>query len=543
MISSDAITKILGIEEKVILSPEDMAKNLKVTFFPILGKNINENVRSFSEVLKEAMLELGVKIFDYDDCLETVPLFKRFRRVVYIILNNVNFLIKKFTGLKNDEYYIPLSSIRRIIRKERLKKDFCVIALGELDADFLPMQFISSFKHNSIVHILQFPDDINQNTNFHQHYQKAMSLFSYHMANIVVSVDSDKWMLYNFNASHPIFKRDLKDFKDDILNSLIPKIYAPISPNKLSEFLIKSERFDVDEGLERAAINELKMGATLFDKTGLFPEGKKIKDLPFRDNFHKFIGKLHLDNRNGMSFGFIAKQIPTNLERLVPINENIKKISNGKDFYYDSDKQLSIILNMGELGIFSMRVPSVWVMTLRSGSNKTRFDAKSDTLKIGLSNGKMLMQFPRGVKINGDYKPSFDTKVILAHAVGNSIIASILDHFRKTSPFIQTFSNQGVSIVHWHGYMNSAILPLGLISYGHKNPHVACSSPQSAVYALEGKLEKFFEIFKTDLIYSGDIHVEPHHGINVSSPSSIDLANFILENPNSTELGNKFLIK
>ncbi len=546
MISKEAILEILGIKGNIRTSTLDMANDLKVTFFPKLGKNVTEDLISFSNDLKDTFITLGVKILEYEDCLENVSLYKRIRRVCLILIQNLRYYTFYFIKREKASFPIGLSALGRVVKRKRLKKGVSVIALGELDSDFLPMQFISSFKSNSVINILSFPVESYESSDFNTHYDKAMSLFAYHMANIIIGVSSKKWILYNFNASHPIFDR-FNNFTENVKQALIPKIYAPISPNLLSEFRIIGERFDPRDEINYPIVSDILALSRAFAQTSLFPEGKKINDLPFRDNFHKFIGKIHLDNRNGMSFGFISKQMPTSISRVNYMEKTINSEMSVSDFFYDTNQDLNIALNLnikGNKGRVFMKVPDVWVMTLRSGSDKTNFDADKDLLKIGLKNGEMYMQFPKGVKISGDYRPSFDTKVILAQAVGNSIIASIIKHINPVAKFVDVLEKKGISIVHWHGYLNPGVQINGLYNYGHENPHVACSSPQSAVYSLDGKLKNFFDHIESDNLLLGHVHIEPHHGINISHIDMLSLANDIIGSPNYyTSLGNEYLEK
>lgn len=542
MISQESIQKMLGIKGQVILSPDEMARDLKITFFPKIGKNIDSEVVSFSNEIKKAFSSLGVEILNYEDCLEFVYLHKRLKRVFFVAINNFKYL---FFPNKKELFYIPFSALKRVIKNKRLKKGISVIALGDLDSDLLPMQFITSFKNNSIINIVKFPVEEYEHSGFSKHYDNAMSLFSYHMANIIIGVSAKKWILYNFNASHPIFSR-LDDFEKNILQALIPKIYAPISPNLLSEFKILKEKFDPIDKVNISVVEDMKDLAKAFAKTRLFPDGKKINDLPFRDNFHKFIGKIHLDNRNGMSFGFISKQMPMVLSKIHNVNDDPNlNVAYNNNFFYDKDGKLNFVFDLNvkdKKGRFFMKVPDVWMMTLRSGSNKTDFNIDKDLLKIGLINGEMYMQFPKNVRFKGDYRPSFDTKVILAQAVGNGIIASIIKFIKNDVKFVDIVEKKGMSVVHWHGYINPKIQTLGLYSYGEKNPHVACSSPQSAIYSLEGKLDSFFKNIESVDSLLGHIHVEPHHGINVSHIDIISLINDIINKTNYTSLGNKYLI-
>lgn len=546
MISQEAIQKILGISEKVSMLPEEMVKEMKVTFYPIVGKGINKHVEDFDKRIKESLQRIGVEVVDYNKSLEHVPVGKRVNRVFKIVLNNLRYIISKILRLSGEYYYINLQSIKRIVRSQRLKKGVSVIVLGELEPDTLPMQFISSFKHNSIIHILEFPKNIKDSTVFEEHFDTAMSLFAYHMANIVIAVDADKWMVYNFNASHPIYRFDDNKFDEHIKYALIPKIVAPISPNKFSEFKISEQRFSTKDPVIANIIEDMSAGARLFSKTNLFPNGKKIDNLPFRDNFHKHIGKLHLDNRSGMSFGFISKQLPIKPVEIIRLDEVKKKyghfISDSSDYFVDSENNIHIIFDIPGKGSYSLQVPDVWILTLRSGSDKTHFNPSKDLLMLGLSSkGEMWMKFPEGVNIHEDYKPSFDTKVILAHAVGNAIIASILDKENPGSEFLSSITTDGISISHWHGYFREDLVPASCMVYGFKNLHVACSSPQSAIYALGGKLASFFENFSSLEKYNGDIHIEPHHGSNISYTSLTKLAEYLINNPEASKLGNIYL--
>jgi hypothetical protein len=181
-------------------------------------------------------------------------------------------------------------------------------------------------------------------------------------------------------------------------------------------------------------------------------------------------------------------------------------------------------------------------LSLRSGSNKTNFDPKTDVIKMGIKNGVMKIQLSKYIKeLSGDYKPSFDTKVILALAVGNAINASVSKLFNFSPEFVSNLETEGCSLSHWHGYFKQDLIPEHVYEYGRVNPHVACSSPQSAIYALDGKLKCFRTLLEENKTYIGDIHVEPHHGSNICYPKLVDLVNSILQNKEMVALGNKYL--
>ncbi len=537
MIDQETIQAILGIKEKVYTKPEEMADKMNITFFPYENGSVSPEILYFSEKLKKTFEELKVNIVDYDEALTAIPLYKVWKAVTKMLVNNLIYLFRNIFGLLQKNHYFNLTAIKYLFKRIKIKKGISVVVLGEQDESNLPMQYIYSFKDNSIITILDFPENITENSTFHEHFDTALSLFAHNMTNIVLGVDREKWLLYNFNASHPVFPVEA-NFKENVLHALIPKIVAPIRPYTLSEFQISKEHFSVDEYPKQ--IIDLVEGALIFDKTKLYPAGKKINDLPFRNDFYRWIGKLHLDNRNGMSYGFLAVQLPGKVSKLITEWEFEKEVSKkipGSYYRFNSALYVRVTLQDGN---YWLKVPDVWVLSQKSGSDKTHVNPQRDLIKLGLSNGKMILQTQYGSVIDNDYKTSFDTQVILAHSVGNAIIASILEHMNPNAEFLRRYTENGISISHWHGYIHPEHVQKGWCVHGISNPHVACSSPQSAIYALDGKLQSFEETMKNNTDYNGDIHVEPHHGTNICYTSIKELADYLVNNPNASVLGNSY---
>jgi hypothetical protein len=537
MIDQETIQAILGIKEKVYIKPEEMADKMNVTFFPYKSENVSKEVIYFADKLKETFKELNANVVEYDKALTTIPILKTWKAVMKMLLNNLIYVFRGIFGLSQKSHYFNITAIKYLFKRTKIKKGISAIVLGEQGDENLPMQYIYSFKDNSIVTILDFPKNISANSTFHEHFDTALSLFAYNMTNIVLGVDSEKWLLYNFNASHPVFPLE-KDFRENVLHSLVPKIVAPIRPYTLSEFLISKNHFDIKDCNKQ--VNDLVEGALIFDKTNLYPAGKKINDLPFRNDFYRWIGKLHLDNRNGMSYGFLAVQLPGEVSKLI-LEEEFESMIGEKTqnlyFTYRSNLYIKIKLNNSR---YWLKVPEVWVLSQKSGSDKTHVNPKRDLIKLGLSNGKMILETQYGSVIDNDYKTSFDTQVILSHAVGNAIIASIINHTNSDSEFVKRYLKDGVSISHWHGYIHPDHVQKGWYIHGITNPHVACSSPQSAIYALQGKLESFLESITKNTDFRGDIHVEPHHGTNICYTSTKELAEYLVNNPKASVLGNSY---
>ena len=537
--NKETIQKILGIAEKTYIKPEEMADKLNITFYPYDETKQSANVLKFRQKLEQAFIDLKVNIVPFEESLHTIPLYKSIIRALKILLNNLLFYIDKVLYRDSGRFLINAGVLKNTFKRTRIKKGISVVATGDYEGGQLPIDITSSFTETSIVTISDAPNDVDENSSFSKHFDTAMSFFSKQMTNIAIAIKGDKWILYNFNASHPTY--DINgDIKNEVLHALIPKIYAPIRPHKFTEFVIKKDGFDINDDFHKKAVADMVESGAVLEKTNLYPKGKSLDDLPFRNKYYRWIGKIHLDNRNGMSYGFLARVLPTKLETPIPVDQFPRKVELNPDGYFMDNGDLYVSVDAKGQN-FYLKVPEVWVVSQRSGCDKTNINPNKDLLKLGLKNGQMYVQAPKGLKITGGYRPSFDTKVILAHAVGSAIVASVLKYMNPESLYAKKISEEGIAICHWHGYINPSYYPDNYLIYGLNNPHVACFTPQAALYALDGKLNSFLKDLDLADTYTGDIHIEPHHGTNICFSSLNDFGNFILSSPEISSLGNKYL--
>jgi len=483
-LSKEAIQKILGIKEKVYLEPKEMAKHLTVSFLPS-NISLSPILDRFIKKLKRSLIHWGVKIVPYE----------------------------------------------KILTKTNRIKEGVVVFTPPIEGDYLPINYVTSFTSNQIITIIEKPPFIKNHISFDKHIEIAMKLFAWHMSNLIISVDKESWRIYNFNASFPTYKYD-ENFDKNILYGLISKIATPIRPLRLSEFIIKrKKRLEIDKEI----LEDFVEGSILLGRTGLFPSLIEIDKLRFRNYLHKLIASQYLDKRSGLSYGFLARQLPIKLPLLISLDK-IKKDINFKNDYFVKKGKIFIVLKINRKK-FCMCVPRIWVFTTRSGCKKTELIPERDLCKIGLFNGQLIMEVPENIDYLSDYKPSFDTRVILAHAIANVIFGAVLKYFRPDNPFSQRLEENGMAIVHWHGYIRNKFIPVGYWEYGRDNPAVSCSSPQTAIYAFRGKHRAVEESLSKGIEYLGDIHVEPQHGVNVTWDSIRNLAFFLLSDSRISKLG------
>jgi len=538
----ETIKIILGINRRVDLTPSEMTKNLKVTFFPH-NNYIDKEIISFGNKLEATFKELGVKVIPYNNVLKT-PSFKNIFKRVFLFFSIYKRVVNSLT-IKENQVDFKKTYYRKFwafVFEKKIRRDIAIISLGEGKEGNLPIDYTTSFKENPIVTILQKNDKINESGSFQEHMENALNLFTWNMTNLAVCVDKNSWTVYSFNLSYPNFSID-KDFKKNVLNSLITKIAAPVVPPYLSEFVVQKNDFDVDDTKYKPSLDDLVKSGPLLEKTGLYPAGRKIDSLKFKNYFYRWVGAIHLDERNGMSYGFVARQLPTKIPK-AELLENVKdkeladKIRGKEIVEHNSNFFVKILAQGKELVV---EVPEVWVLTSRSGANKTKLDPKKDIIKMGLKNGQMFLSLPKGFESADDYRPSFDTKVILAHAVSNAIFAGVLSYFKPESSFPKILQNSGFGLAHWHGYIDPKYIPRGWVIYGQGNPSVSCSSPQTAVYAFYGKENGIINnVLENNEDYKGDIHIEPHHGTNMTFSTLLELADFLLSNKDISKLGSEY---
>jgi hypothetical protein len=117
----------------------------------------------------------------------------------------------------------------------------------------------------------------------------------------------------------------------------------------------------------------------------------------------------------------------------------------------------------------------------------------------------------------------------MSHALGNAFVGSLLARLQPDAKFLRLLRSGGLGIAHWHGYLPTEKHPPGYAVYGKDNVPFACSTPQSAILALECKLAAFQQQFVSTSDYEGDIHVEPHHGTNMACETLGSMADWLLQ--------------
>jgi len=459
------------------LSANGMADELKVTFYPPHERS--SLLDGFARRLRSALVDVGAEVIPYEDAL------------------------------------IPSSD-------GKIKPGLVVVEQGEGDDDDLAMLHLTSLHENPLVSVQEGPCPVPQKvkSSSQARLDAIMNLLTYNLTHIPIFVNENSWLPCSATGSLTEFERG-NGFEEDVLEYFVPKVSAQVVPPKQFGIDFREDALNVEDEDYQEFIDDFLSSASVWKRSGLMLAHTALDDLSYRDRLHRRLARLYVNQRSGMSYGFVARQLPVSVEPAVR-KENKAALAerdwDSEPAQIINDELYARVFAAGEEWI--VNVPDVWVLSTRSGCEKTNLDAERDIVRMGLSKGRILFDIPEGVDTS-DVRPSYDTLAILAHSAGNAIAASILLARDSEAAFPKKLAETGASVSHWHGYPNDGEKPEGYFTHGRSNPPVSCSTPQSAVYALTGKLTAVDESIREGKPYWGDVHIEPYHGTNVTGAMSL----------------------
>ncbi|NEP18379.1 MAG: non-ribosomal peptide synthase, partial [Leptolyngbya sp. SIO4C1] len=301
----------------------------------------------------------------------------------------------------------------------------------------------------------------------------------------------------NMNLSDAVFPRS--QIETFVNKSLIPKVFVPILPLPLS-------RFELGQYAPQAsdyAARLVKLGQALAE-TGLFPPGFQLAQVIPRRSYRDIVDLL-VNGRTGVSYGFVAYLEPPQYLGEIEISaadwagltavegysaEELRQNAQGRRY-------LRLVGETGEAGDRYRQIPDVWLVSSRSGANKTDLDQSRDVLRVGLTT-QLILQLPAGLAVGtADIKPSYDIYVMVAIALAAAL-------------YLPHLVEAGAPLVHFHGYPAADWFTEQAAWAGVENPSVPCGTYESGAF-------NFLNIAR--LRDRADLRlaalIEPDHGTNI----------------------------
>jgi hypothetical protein len=479
-LNTETACALLGVAARLPFTTAQMARELSVCFWII--NTLSPMLRAFVAKLREGFCRLGVKVLDLEEA------------------------IAQGHGGK-----VPQGMV--------------IVVAGELPDGQLGIDYVSSLSKNSVVGVYERSSPLRLKADPQTTINALIGTLAWDVAQVAVFVDDAHWTVCNMNGAM-IELNIADDVVEGIESVLLSKLAAPVMPPKLSDFELHVERFDATHSEYQEVVADMVNSGALWQASGLFVFQTDLAELQFRNKFYRRLVTAFLDHRSGMSYGFLARQLPLQVRPAMThaeADERLGQLGWDRQQLHTCDGQwyLPVLLG-GQRWI--VPVPEVAVLCTRSGCAKTALNLGQDILKMGWTKGRYFLELPAQLDPQVDCKPSYDSKLILAHALGNALIASLLLRLQPDNRFLRHGLQSGLGIAHWHGYLLPAQCPAGYTVHGANNVPFACSTPQSAVLAVQGKLDAFVRHFERYGDYVGDVHIEPHHGTNMVGTSLAAIA-------------------
>jgi hypothetical protein len=485
VLTVDAMRALMGIERPVALTAEAMAHSLRVTFLP--GGRMTPRLTAFTAGLQRALVSCGVTVVPYDQACAKG-------------------------------------------RKGKIAEGIVIIAPGELEMGNLPVDHVSNLRTTTAVGIIDGPCPTDAYSQQQEKLNRLVETLAWSIVQVAVYVEDERWTITTMNGA--IIPCDnWHAMEKDVYATLVPKLAAPVVPPHASDFEVVEGGIDLGSPQYAPYVEDFERSAPLWAATGLMLFHTSMNSLEFRSPYYKRIAAAYLDRRSGMSYGFLARQVATAVRPAMAYDEGIRHVGTdgwvGQGFTR-AHGSLYVLAAIGG-SRFIVEIPKVSMLSTRSGCDKAHIDGHRDLMLLTLTGGRIQLTTPRGVAGNIDFRPSYDTLTILAHGLANALIAAVALRHDPADRFARTLTSQGMALAHWHGDVDRGVLPAAYVGFGDDNPPVSCSTHQAALYTLGGKLRAFAGMRERHVAYEGDVHVEPHHGINVTWPTLTGLAQLLVE--------------
>lgn len=492
-----------------LIDPLLMAKELSVTFRPLPESYNDSAILLFREKLQQKLNDYGVRIVSWEKATKEfqysfkIPLtkwqYKVTNRIVKAGINAVIDVERKpsiESKIKTSVAELVYSLYSRFVWKNRsvsVSRIAKVIGWAEEGA----AKYIEDPSNTQVIVLTELDNEFTDpQLPYKRKIEIGLNTLVRTFSELVIGVSESKISILNMNLSDSIFAYDQLD--RFVLNSLIPKIFVPILPLPISRFEVDKYKPDSSYYADKL----VNLGKKLA-QTGLLPPGSQLSNTIKRKS-HRDIVSVIVDGRTGVSYGFVAYlEPPQYVGKLEITADEWNSLDSVAEY---SDRQVRIN-NLGRRYLKTKidqqwvykQIPDIWLVSSRSGSNKTNLNKEQDIIRIGLTD-KLLLQLPQTIDPNNtDIKPSYDVYVMLAIALATSLYAPDL-------------IENGAPLIHFHGYPAKDWFQKNEYYFGLQNPSVPCGTYESGVLNFLGlqnlALDSSSKVSLVSL-------VEPDHGTNI----------------------------
>ncbi|WP_218080747.1 TubC N-terminal docking domain-related protein [Anthocerotibacter panamensis] len=492
-----------------VIDPKVMAQKLAITFRPLPKGFHNPEILKVREELQAQLRAFGVQVVPWEEATIdfrfefTVPVLEWKRsiktRVVKAAINAVIDVerpasLGRRLGILTSEGFYGMYT--RFILRDR-KLTVSRIATLSSWAEDHAARYIEDPTNTQVIILTQLDETFSDPTLSYQNKIKiGLNTLIRTFSELVIGVSPTKLSILNMNLSDSVYTRQQMD--RFVLNSLIPKVFVPILPLPLSRF--KLEEYTPQQS--PYALSLVTLGQQMA-QTQLLPPGARLSEVIKRRS-HRDIVNVIVNGRTGVSYGFVAYAEPPHYvgpqqisaeewENLQPVQgynrQEVRQNALGRRY----------LTAMQDGSKVYRQIPDIWVVSSRSGANKTDLRLDRDVLRLGLTD-RLVLQVPEGCDpTQSDIKPSYDIYVMLAITLATAL-------------YFPTLAQAGVPIVHFHGYPDFSWFKADEYYVGVDNPSVPCGTYESGVFNFLGIYNLSQQVERNLALVS---LIEPDHGTNI----------------------------
>ena len=493
-----------------VTNPQQMAKQLKVTFRPLPRRPSSQAVLDFRVDLKQQLATAGVTVEPWEQATRDfyytlqLPGIKRKlkvkRQLVKADIDAVIDVERPLTIRRRSESFVAEKIYQAYCRLFLKGQSISVTRIAQLIgwAEDHAAKYVEDPTNTQIIVLTDLDSEfVDVTLPYRDKINLGLNALIRNFSEVVIGVSSEKLSILNMNLSDSVFPRN--EIKTFVNKSLIPKVFVPILPLPISRFELgeyEPQKSDYAEKLVR-------LGKAL-TKTGLFPPGFQLSQVIQRQSYRDIVDIL-VNGRTGVSYGFVAYVEPPQYVGEVEVDASTwDTLLPVEGFSADEMRQNQTGRRYAHLkvGLDSRfrQIPDVWIVSSRSGANKTDLNLNRDVLRIGLTH-RLRLELPQGTDMEvADIKPSYDTYVMVAIALAAALYQPDL-------------VKNGAPIVHFHGYPEAEWFQKNEAWVGVQNPSVPCGTYESGAF-------NFLNIAR--LAQQPDLQLaallEPDHGTNIIAP-------------------------
>jgi TubC N-terminal docking domain len=488
-----------------IVDPQVMAKQLKIAFRPLPKGFTNITLLKFREELERKLQGYGVQISDWEDATRefsyeiAIPLTKWKKTVkTRVVKSDINAVIDVERSVNKLKSFIAEKLYQLYTRFFAKDGELSVAKITQLIgwAEDHAIQRLEDPTATQVILLSELDPQFIDSQSYQQKIAIGVDAIVKNFAEIIIGVSEDRMSILNMNLSDSIFLRE--DCDRFVLKSLIPKIYVPIAPLPMSHFEVSK----YDPTQSNYAKNLVQLSKSL-SATGLLPSGFKISEIIQRKSHRDIVNSI-VNGRTGVSYGFVAYIEPPQYIGSPEIcDREWENLSPTEGFNYNEVRQNDLGRRYIKTQIKDRyaykQIPDIWLVCSRSGANKTDLNLERDIIRLGLKD-RLCLQTPQKIDtLRIDIKPSYDTYVMVAIALGAALYAPEL-------------IENGAPVVHFHGYPSKDWFEMNEYYAGVNNPSVPCGTYESGVFNFLS-IHEISDRNDSNIVLAS--FLEPDHGTNI----------------------------